>query len=411
MLVSERCVDSWKSDWQLWLDRRQIGRTTRLIGNSQSVAEFYRELGVPTEKLAVIPNAVEIPADPRADRDRMLAEFDIPPGSRVVGFAGRLAPQKRVKDLVWAIQLLKQLRDRVYLMLVGDGPERTNLLELARHMSCDHLVRFTGHRDDAARLIGLFNVFWLASDFEGMSNSIMEAMAAGVPVVASDIPPNRELVVDGQTGFLVKVGDCVGMAQFADRILADPALAERLGTAGRERMRTEFSVEQMVSRHVELYRQVLAPTDLPRPNEPPALRRRSLNDASSAEQTAGVKPAARQALLSPKERPMCGITGVAWTKNAAPVPDAVTWRMTDVIAHRGPDDAEIYQSFAGRRICAHGSAGAGGRCSARRAGGRVGVSAVIDYRPLHRATAAVERGRDGLDCLQRRNLQLPRAAA
>jgi glycosyltransferase involved in cell wall biosynthesis len=302
VLVSERCVDSWKSDWQLWLDRRQIGRTTRLIGNSQSVAEFYRELGVPADKLAVIPNAVEIPADPQADRDRILAEFDIPPGSRVVGFAGRLAPQKRVKDLVWAIQLLKQLRDRVYLLLVGDGPERTHLLELARHMSCDHLVRFTGHRDDAARLIGLFNVFWLASDFEGMSNSIMEAMAAGVPVVASDIPPNRELVVDGQTGFLVKVGDSVGLAQFADRILADPALAERLGTAGRERMRTKFSVEQMVARHVELYRQVLAspasprPNELPAsPNEPPALRRRSSNDASSAEQTAGVKPAARQA--------------------------------------------------------------------------------------------------------------------
>ena len=71
VLVSERCVDSWKSDWQLWLDRRQIGRTTRLIGNSQSVAEFYRELGVPAEKLAVIPNAVEIPDDPQADRDRI----------------------------------------------------------------------------------------------------------------------------------------------------------------------------------------------------------------------------------------------------------------------------------------------------------------------------------------------------
>ena len=162
-------------------------------------------------------------------------------------------------------------------------------------MCCDHLVRFTGHRDDAARLIGLFNVFWLASDFEGMSNSIMEAMAAGVPVVASDIPPNRELVVDGQTGFLVKVGDSVGLAQFADRILADPALAERLGTAGRERMRTEFSVEQMVTRHVELYRQVLASPESPLPNEPPALRRRSSNGASSAEKTAGVKLAARQA--------------------------------------------------------------------------------------------------------------------
>jgi glycosyltransferase involved in cell wall biosynthesis len=263
VVISERCVDSWKSPWQLWLDRRQIGRTTRLIGNSQSVAEFYRSLGVPQERLVVIPNAVEIPNSPAADRDQALAKFDIPPGSHVVGFAGRLAPQKRVKDIVWAMQLLKQLRDRVYLMLVGDGPERESLFELARHMECEHLVRFVGHRDDAARLIGLFNVFWLASDFEGMSNSIMEAMAAGVPVVATDIPPNRELVVDGQTGFLVKVGDSVGMAQFADRILADPALAQRLGDAGRERMRTSFSVEKMVDAHAELYRQVLTEGNAP----------------------------------------------------------------------------------------------------------------------------------------------------
>jgi glycosyltransferase involved in cell wall biosynthesis len=258
VLVSERCVDSWKSPWQLWLDRKQIGRTTRLVGNSQSVAEFYRSLGVPAEKLVVIPNGVEMPNGPPVDRDRVLAEFQIPPGSRVVGFAGRLARQKRVRDIVWAMQLLKQLTDRVYLMVVGDGPERASLIELARHMACDHLVRFVGHRDDAARLIGLFNVFWLASDFEGMSNSMMEAMAAGVPVVASDIPPNRELLVDGQTGFLVKVGDSVGMAQFTDRILADPALAKRLGEAGRERMRTNFSVERMVSLHAELYRQVVS---------------------------------------------------------------------------------------------------------------------------------------------------------
>ena len=258
VVVSERCVDSWKSPWQLWLDRKQIGRTTRLVGNSQSVTAFYRSLGVPPEKLAVIPNAVEVPSGPRADRDQALAEFEIPPGSRVVGFAGRLARQKRVHDIVWAMQLLKQLTDRVYLMLIGDGPERSSLTDLARHMGCEHLVRFVGHRDDAARLIGLFNVFWLASDFEGMSNSIMEAMAAAVPVVASDIPPNRELVVDGQTGFLVKVGDSVGIAQFTDRILADPALAQRLGATGRERMQTNFSVERMVSLHAELYRQVLA---------------------------------------------------------------------------------------------------------------------------------------------------------
>lgn len=257
VIVSERCVDSWKSGWQLWLDRRQIGRTTRLVGNSVSVADFYRGLGVPTEKITVIPNGVEIPDGPPADRDSALAEFQIPPGSRVIGFVGRLARQKRVQDIIWAMQLLKQLTDRVYLLLVGEGPERNDLIALARHVGCENLVRFVGYRADAGRLIGLCNVFWLSSEFEGMSNSIMEAMAAGVPVVASDIPPNRELVVDGETGYLVRVGDSVGIAQFTDRILADPALAQRLGAAGRERMRQEFSLDRMVAAHAELYRQVL----------------------------------------------------------------------------------------------------------------------------------------------------------
>jgi glycosyltransferase involved in cell wall biosynthesis len=99
--------------------------------------------------------------------------------------------------------------------------------------------------------------FWLASDFEGMSNSIMEAMAAGVPVVATDIPPNRELVVDGETGYLVKVGDCVGINQFTDRLLGDPAKLQQMGEAGRERMRSNFSIEKMVDAHVQLYREVM----------------------------------------------------------------------------------------------------------------------------------------------------------
>jgi glycosyltransferase involved in cell wall biosynthesis len=256
VIVSERCVDSWKSGWQLWLDRQQIGRTTRLVGNSASVADFYRGLGMPADKIAVIPNGVDMPDGPPADRDRALAEFQIAPGSRVIGFVGRLARQKRVQDIIWAMQLLQQLTDRVYLLLVGEGPERNDLIALARHVGCEHLVRFAGYRADAARLIGLCNVFWLASEFEGMSNSVMEAMAAGVPVIASDIPPNRELVVDGETGYFVRVGDSVGMAQFTDRVLADPSLAQRLGTAGRERMRKDFSIDRMVAAHAELYREV-----------------------------------------------------------------------------------------------------------------------------------------------------------
>jgi glycosyltransferase involved in cell wall biosynthesis len=257
IIVSERCVDSWKSGWQLWLDRRQIARTARLVGNSQSVVDFYVTQGIPTEKTLVIRNGIPEFEPPAIDRESELAALDLPPEARVVGYVGRLARQKRIKDLLWAIELLHQLDERAYFVVVGDGPERGELERFAKEIRIAERVRFLGHRDDVARLLALFDVFWLASSFEGQSNSLMEAMAAGIPAVASDIPPNRELVVDGRTGYLVKAGDAAAFAQFADRILADKDLADRLSQASRERMREEFSVQRMIDAYAELYRDVV----------------------------------------------------------------------------------------------------------------------------------------------------------
>ncbi len=264
VIVSERCVDSWKAGWQLWLDRQQIPRTTRLIGNSNAVVDFYAEHGFPRDRMAVVPNGIELPVrvcddeDAGTERARLLSEFGIPPGAKIVGYVGRLARQKRLEDLVWCMELLHQLDRRAHFLIVGDGPEKDRLIEFAASIRRSECVHFIGHRDDMPRLWPLIDVFWLASDFEGQSNSIMEAMAAGIPVIASNIPPNRELVIDGDTGYLVKVGDRAGFAQFAERLLADPELATKLGTAGRERMQTEFSIEQMVAKHAELYRTIAA---------------------------------------------------------------------------------------------------------------------------------------------------------
>ena len=136
-----------------------------------------------------------------------------------------------------------------------------------RHESCDERfasdvgcrqhVRFCGHRDDASRWLALFDVFCLASSFEGMSNSVMEAMSAGIPVIASDIPANRELVVQGETGFLPKLADTVGYMQFLRRMIDEPGLATRLGQAGRERIRQSFDVPRMVNAYAAIYRELL----------------------------------------------------------------------------------------------------------------------------------------------------------
>ncbi|MEO1995937.1 MAG: glycosyltransferase, partial [Planctomycetaceae bacterium] len=108
IVVSERCVDSWKTGWQTVLDRRLAGRARRLVANSQSVAEFYRKLGFPQQRLRVIPNGIPTPLP--AERPDIRREFDIPPDAPVIGCVGRLAAQKRLPDLIWAMQLLQQLR-------------------------------------------------------------------------------------------------------------------------------------------------------------------------------------------------------------------------------------------------------------------------------------------------------------
>ncbi len=259
VLVSERCVDSWKSNWQHNVDRRLLPQTSLLVGNSQGVVDFYRDKGVPDALLRVVPNGIVLPDTTVNEtvRSQLYQEHDIPPNARLIAFVGRLARQKRVEDLLWALQLIRQMNEDIVLLVIGDGPERAKLEQLAHKYTVTPNVRFLGHRTDVDQLFPLFEVFQLASDFEGQSNSIMEAMSYGIPVVASDIPPNRELVVHGETGFLTSVGDSTGFAQFAERILADPQLAKDLGNAARKRMQEEFSVDKMVEGYARLYREVL----------------------------------------------------------------------------------------------------------------------------------------------------------
>ncbi|QDU50420.1 glycosyltransferase [Gimesia panareensis] len=259
VIVSERCVDSWKSNWQHSIDRRLLPQTALLVGNSQGVVDFYREQGVPESLLRVVRNGIILP-DTTVDettRKQLYQDYNIPTEARLIAFVGRLARQKRVEDLLWALQLIRQMNENVILLLIGDGPERAKLEQLAHKYTVTPNVRFLGHRTDVDQLFPLFEVFELASDFEGQSNSIMEAMSYGIPVVASDIPPNRELVAHGETGFLTSVGDSTGFAQYAERILADPQLAQDLGNAARKRMQEEFSVAKMVKGYAKLYREVL----------------------------------------------------------------------------------------------------------------------------------------------------------
>ncbi|MFN0019890.1 MAG: glycosyltransferase [Pirellulaceae bacterium] len=257
VVAGERCVDPWKGSMQLTIDRYLAKRTERIITNSSGVRDFYAGKGIPADKFTVIPNGIapySLPPQQSVTREQLLAELGLPPEVRLVGAIGRLWPQKGLKDVVWSADLVNCVNDQAHYLIIGDGPQRLRLERYAEQCDVARNVHFLGERDDIPRILPHLDVLVLASSYEGQSNAIMEAMSAGVPVVASDIPGNRDLVVNGQTGLLVEVGDRADLAQKILMVLGDAALASRFGAAGKERMLTEFSIEKMIDRHEELYR-------------------------------------------------------------------------------------------------------------------------------------------------------------
>jgi glycosyltransferase involved in cell wall biosynthesis len=253
----ERCVDPWKRWHELAIDRYLARRSARIVVNSTGVRDFYIAAGIRPEKFTVIPNGAGPAAPSNVGRQELLGELGLPANARLIGAVGRLWPQKRIKDLIWAADLLKVIRDDVHLLIIGEGPLRDKLERFRSQVRIEDKVHFLGHRSDVPRLLPHFDVLWLASGYEGLPNVVMEAMAAGVPPVVSDIPGNRDLVEHGESGYLAPVGDRAGFARWTQKLLEDPVLASQIGQSARRRIESEFTIERMVKRHAALYHELL----------------------------------------------------------------------------------------------------------------------------------------------------------
>jgi glycosyltransferase involved in cell wall biosynthesis len=250
-------IERWKPAWLWSLERRFAKYAACLTTNSSLVKSWCTQHEITATETTVIPNGVELAHPTDITRADLLQNLKLPPDARLIGVVGQLTPQKRVKDLIWAADLLRVLHNNLRVLVIGDGPLRSQLEEYARLASdLDH-IRFLGSGNDVWRITPHLDVLWNASENTGPSVAILEAMAAGVPVIASDTPSNRELVVENETGYLIPLGTRSGRAaraRLTDRIFTDAELSSRLAKAATERAARCFSADQLLQQHLALYK-------------------------------------------------------------------------------------------------------------------------------------------------------------
>tara|TARA_E500000305_G_scaffold21563_1_gene16440 strand:- start:29787 stop:31010 length:1224 start_codon:yes stop_codon:yes gene_type:complete len=189
------------------------------------------------------------------------------PQCRVVGTVGRLAAVKDQKTLLLALaEVLRaspQQRDTLRCILVGDGPERSALETLLAELGLQSCVWMAGDRDDIPEMLACMDVFVLPSLGEGISNTVLEAMATGLPVVATRVGGNPELVEHGVTGLLVPVGDTAALAEALQRLAVDPVTCKQMGNAAVQRIQKDFDWERTVYSYLQVYDNLLERTHFP----------------------------------------------------------------------------------------------------------------------------------------------------
>jgi glycosyltransferase involved in cell wall biosynthesis len=247
---------TWSYDGQpvrRFLDRELISRRAdAFVAVSRADRRRMIEVEhVPEGKTLVIPNAVPMGIrDP--DRD-VRQELGIAANVPVVGTVCVLRPQKALDTMLDAFSRLRVGFPDCRLVIAGDGPERGRLEARAHALGLDEAALFLGDRNDVPDVLAAFDVFALSSDFEGTPLAVIEAMGAGVPVVATDVGGLPDLIDDGVHGRLVPARAPEALARVIREILSDPGLGTRLGAAARERQEREFAIEASVSRVETLY--------------------------------------------------------------------------------------------------------------------------------------------------------------
>ena len=237
-----------------WLARRCV----RIVAISDAVREFVCAVeGIPPRKVERIYYGLDAAPAPQNVVD-LRTELGWA-GAPLIGFVGRLTGQKGVDVLLNAFAIVHRALPTARLLLIGDGPQRAALAALAGGLQISAAVHFAGWREDARAQMAALNVLAIASRWEGFGLVTLEAMQAGVAVVASRVSALPEIVLDGETGLLVPAANAAKLAAALLALLQDPQRAMQLGENGRLRAAQLFTVKQMAVQHAALYLSLAAP--------------------------------------------------------------------------------------------------------------------------------------------------------
>jgi glycosyltransferase involved in cell wall biosynthesis len=238
---------------------RQLRNVDRWVALTHDMQREVLTLDARPQRVCVIPNGVAAPEDAAyrpGVKERRRAQLGIP-FARTALYAGRLSEEKNLDTLLCAWKLLENAFPEAHLLVCGEGGRFRNvaaqLRGLAAQLGIEAKAHFLGHVANPVDYMLASDLFVLPSRTEGMSNSLVEAMAAGAAIVATDIPANRELLVNDVEALLVPPGDAGELAAAVARILGSPETANRLGRAARDKAERELGLDRMALRYLELY--------------------------------------------------------------------------------------------------------------------------------------------------------------
>ncbi len=256
-IVTSVRVKLWTSPRYLWLFIAD-GLTSFLVNqyhfNSPTIARAYqRWLRVPSYKITIIPNGIPLSVfQQQHDTKKLRAALKIPVGHRIICCVARLRLQKGHHYLFQALAILTRHHSNLTVLLVGDGPDRQTIEQQAANAGVQEHLRFLGSRSDVPGLLHLADLFVLPTLFEGMSNALLEAMAAGKPIVTTALPENQDIITHGVTGLLVPPKDSKALSSALDRLLQDAVAAARLGRAAQDASR-HYELTKIVAQYEQFF--------------------------------------------------------------------------------------------------------------------------------------------------------------